>query len=149
MANRFPAKALAEQYFNQLKSNGHTVPRNEKTGEVLTSFGVGKEYKVHAAGKPEETLIVRCTQDCPTHLKVMHIGYVITGKKKSGLREMVSANNPLSIYSTKEAAEAQLQAIHTNNNPETIEQLMGTNLRVDITTRWTEDGDSTRTVFPD
>jgi hypothetical protein len=61
-------KTIPLRYFNELKNSGHTVPRDEKTGNILTNFKVGSEYTI---GNPEnkETVKARCTQDCPHHLK--------------------------------------------------------------------------------
>lgn len=58
-------KTIADRYFNELK-NGSTVPRNEKTGDVLP-FKVGKEYIIRNEITKEE-IKARCTQDCPYHL---------------------------------------------------------------------------------
>lgn len=62
-------KELTEQTFEELKQFGSTVPRN-KNRYIITSFKVSHEYTVRKYGTTE-TLKVRCTQDCPTHLKVI------------------------------------------------------------------------------
>lgn len=66
--NKLPKKILSDRYFNELKS-GHTVPRNEKTGEPIP-FRVGKEYIIVNKSTKEE-IKARCTQDCPYHLIVI------------------------------------------------------------------------------
>jgi hypothetical protein len=60
-----PKKKLSDRYFNELKS-GHTVPRDEKTGEPIP-FRVGGNYIIINELTKEE-LRARCTQDCPYHL---------------------------------------------------------------------------------
>lgn len=60
-------KTIPERYFNELKNSGHTVPRYEINGEVITSFKVGKEYKINFE-KGGEVIKARCTQNFPTHL---------------------------------------------------------------------------------
>lgn len=62
-------KVLTEQTFEELKQFGHGVPR-DKNRYIVTSFKVSKEYTVRKKGT-NEVLRVRCTQDCPTHLKVI------------------------------------------------------------------------------
>jgi hypothetical protein len=75
----------------------------------------------------------------------MHTRYVITRVIKE-LRYMVGANNYYSTYLTKEIAEQKLKDIIENNNPDTIEQLMGTDLKV-LPVECYPSGDSTKTVF--
>lgn len=58
-------RKIADRYFNELK-NGHTVPRNEKTGNTLV-FTVGKVYKIKNE-RTNETVNAKCTQDCPCAL---------------------------------------------------------------------------------
>lgn len=58
-------KTIPDRYFDELKSSGHTVPRNETTGEPIP-FRVGKEYTIK--NTKGETAQVRCTQDCPHHI---------------------------------------------------------------------------------
>ncbi len=60
-------KQIADRYFNELKDNGHTVPRDTKTGEVLP-FTVSKEYVIKNKDTGE-TIKARCTQNCPCSLK--------------------------------------------------------------------------------
>jgi hypothetical protein len=62
-------KELTEQTFEELKQFDSTVPR-DKNRHIVTSFKVGKEYEVRKYGT-KETLKVRCTQDCPTHIKII------------------------------------------------------------------------------
>jgi len=62
-------KKLTEQTFEELKQFGSTVPR-DKNRYIDNSFKVGKEYEVVKEGTTE-TLKVRCTQDCPTHIKII------------------------------------------------------------------------------
>lgn len=59
------------EYFNQIKNSGHTVPRDKKTGNVL-SFAVGKHFEI-TNNENDEVLKVVCTQDCPTSLKLLTI----------------------------------------------------------------------------
>lgn len=62
-------KVIPQRYFNELKDRQNTVPRNEKTGELIP-FKVGKEYTIQAE-ETKETIKVRCTQDCPYNLRVI------------------------------------------------------------------------------
>lgn len=62
-------KQIPYRYFSELKNEGHTVPRNEKTGQVLP-FKVGGEYTI-TNNKTNETLKAKCTQNCPYHLKLI------------------------------------------------------------------------------
>lgn len=66
--NKLPKKLLSDRYFKELKS-GHTVPRDEKTGELIP-FRVGKEYIIVNQLTKEE-IKARCTQNCPYHLIVI------------------------------------------------------------------------------
>lgn len=59
-------KTIPSRYFNELKDSGHTVPRDEKTGEVMP-FKVSKNYTIINHDTKEE-VTARCTQDCPYHL---------------------------------------------------------------------------------
>lgn len=61
-------KTIPSRYFSELKENGHTVPRDEQSGEVMTNFLVGKEYIIEDK-KTKETIKARCTQSHPHHLK--------------------------------------------------------------------------------
>lgn len=66
-------KIISERAFNELKSNGHCVPRvhdPKDHTDRITNFGVGKEYKVKFKGGTE-ILTVRCTQNCPINIKVV------------------------------------------------------------------------------
>lgn len=63
-------KTIHERAFNELKENGHCVPRLWDTADNITQFTVGKEYFVTTAHSTEK-LKVRCTQDCPIHIKVI------------------------------------------------------------------------------
>ena len=40
---KYPKKTIPDRYWNELNNSGSTVPRNEKTGDVLP-FVVGKQY---------------------------------------------------------------------------------------------------------
>lgn len=61
-------KTIGDQYYNEIKLSGHGVPRNIKTGEQIP-FSVGKDYYIISLLN-KEPLFVRCTQDCPYHLKI-------------------------------------------------------------------------------
>lgn len=63
-------KKIPARYFDELKNSGHTVPRNEKTGDIMTNFKVGSEYVI-VNDKTKEGVKARCTQDCPHHLKLI------------------------------------------------------------------------------
>lgn len=63
-------KFLYDQYFKELQTRGATVPRYLTSGEVMNGFKVGKEYNVFNS-TTKETIKVRCTQNCPTHLIVI------------------------------------------------------------------------------
>ncbi len=60
-------KIIPQRYYNELLNDGHTVPRNEKTGEVLP-FKVGGEYNI-VCNENKTPIKARCTQNCPYHLK--------------------------------------------------------------------------------
>lgn len=60
-------KIIPNRYFDELKDLGHTVPRNESTGEVLT-FKVGKEYTIFNENRSERVKAV-CSQNSPYALK--------------------------------------------------------------------------------
>ncbi len=62
-------KKIPLRYFNELKKDGTTVPRNEKTGEVI-SFIVSKIYNI-SNDKNKEIIKAICTQNCPYHLKTI------------------------------------------------------------------------------
>lgn len=64
MANR---RKIDIQYFNELK-NGGVVPRNVKTGKPIDLI-VGKVYSIQCE-QTKEVLRAKCTQDCPTYLKL-------------------------------------------------------------------------------
>jgi len=74
------------------------------------------------------------------------IKYVITAIKKDGLRHMAFDNNHLNTYDTAELAEQKKKAVLENNNPETVLELVGSDLKVLPVECW-DSGDSTRTVF--
>jgi len=59
-------KTIAERYFNELKTSGHTVPRFESSGEVIP-MKVGQVYLITHPSGPG-VIKAKCTQDCPTHL---------------------------------------------------------------------------------
>lgn len=61
---------LSKQTFADLKGKGHGVPRYESTGAIIP-MNVGKTYTVKGHGTTE-TLKVKVTQDCPTHLIVIN-----------------------------------------------------------------------------
>lgn len=66
-------KTISERAFNELKSNGHCVPRVYNPSDptdAITPFAVGKEYEVKYKGG-DEVLRVRCTQDCPINIKLI------------------------------------------------------------------------------
>lgn len=63
-------KKIPHRYFEELVSLGHTVPRYEDSGEQIP-FQVGKEYTI-GNDKDQRTIKVRCTQNCPFHIKVIH-----------------------------------------------------------------------------
>lgn len=62
---------IPNRYYIELVDCGHTVPRNESTGDNLT-FKVGKDYEIHDP-VTKNYVIARCTQDCPYALKLLHI----------------------------------------------------------------------------
>lgn len=57
------------QTFEEIKQYGHGVPRTEDR-HIQENFSVGKEYLIHVDGSNEQ-LHVRCTRNCPTHLRVI------------------------------------------------------------------------------
>jgi len=58
-------KIIPVRYFNELKNEGHTVPRFESTGKVMP-FTVGKTYTMQSTSKSDnETVKAKCTQNCP------------------------------------------------------------------------------------
>ena len=57
---------ISEQKFDEIKSSGFGVPR-DNSGNVVV-FSVGREYTI---SKGSESLRVSCSQDCPTCLKVI------------------------------------------------------------------------------
>ncbi len=61
-------KTIPERYWNELK-DGSTMPRDEKTGEVIP-FKVGWDYDI-VYKKNGEKLKARCTQNCPYTLKLL------------------------------------------------------------------------------
>ena len=66
-------KIISERAFNELKTNGHCVPRvyNPKDqNDSITPFVVGKEYEVKYKGG-KEIVKVRCTQNCPINIKLI------------------------------------------------------------------------------
>lgn len=63
-------RIVTEQTFLEIKSTGHGVPR-DKARYIQENFSVGKDYIIYCKELPDEKLNVRCTQDCPTHLKVV------------------------------------------------------------------------------
>lgn len=60
---------VSQQTFEEILSSGHGVPRTA-TRYVQTGFSVGKEYEIFPPEK-DKSLKVICTQDWPTHLKVI------------------------------------------------------------------------------
>jgi len=57
---------IAQRYFDELVDSGHTVPRDEKTGDTLI-FKVGKDYEI-STPEVDKTVTARCTQNNPCHL---------------------------------------------------------------------------------
>lgn len=62
-------KIISNSTYELLKLSGHAVPRTEGN-YIQTNFLVGKEYMVTTKDNLEP-IKVRCTQDCPHHLKVI------------------------------------------------------------------------------
>lgn len=62
-------KKISSESFEILKISGHVVPRNKN--KYIIPFVVGKEYIVQNE-ETKETLKVRCTQDCPHHLRLIN-----------------------------------------------------------------------------
>lgn len=62
-------KIIPNRYFDELKDLGHTVPRNENTGKVLT-FKVGKEYTIFNENRSDRVKAV-CSQNSPYALKII------------------------------------------------------------------------------
>jgi hypothetical protein len=60
-------RLIGDESFEVLKSVGHDVPRDN--ARYIIPFRVSSEYIVK--NSKGETLKVRCTQDCPTHLRVI------------------------------------------------------------------------------
>ncbi len=59
---------IADRYYNELKNQGHTVPRNIKTGDTL-NYRVGGIYMVQSDDKTiKEQIRAKCTQNCPCAL---------------------------------------------------------------------------------
>lgn len=70
MGKRLKIVTIRLESFDQLQERGHCVPRDEGQHIMYGSFNVGKEYLVrHSAST--KTLRVKCTQDCPTNLKLI------------------------------------------------------------------------------
>ena len=62
-------KLISQQTFADIKANGHGVPRNEKTGEVV-HLTISKNYTLKCF-KTGELIRVKTTQTYPTHVKVI------------------------------------------------------------------------------
>ena len=62
-------KKISNESFEILKVSGHVVPRTKSKN--IIPFAVGKEYIVENE-ETKETLKVRCTQDCPHHLRLIN-----------------------------------------------------------------------------
>lgn len=76
----------------------------------------------------------------------MNIRYVVTAIKKGGLRELAFDNNSRNTYATEEEATQKMQDVINNNNPETVAELVGTDLKV-LPVQCYAGGDSTKTIF--
>lgn len=66
---KLTTKLIPFRYFNELKNRGNTVPRNEKTGDLIP-FKVGAEYFI-CFEKNGQPLRVKCTQNCPYNLRLI------------------------------------------------------------------------------
>lgn len=62
-------RIISNSAYELLKSSGHVVPRTDNN-DIQTNFSVGKEYFVTSKDNLEP-IKVRCTQNCPHHLKVI------------------------------------------------------------------------------
>lgn len=60
-------RRIEPNYFDELLHRNNTVPRDKKTGDVL-SFVVGKEYTITDGLRKAR---VKCTQNCPTNLLLL------------------------------------------------------------------------------
>lgn len=59
---------IAARYFNELKNEGHTVPRTESNGNTL-NLRVSGIYMVQSIDKDNtEQIRAKCTQNCPCSL---------------------------------------------------------------------------------
>lgn len=58
---------VSKQTFDEIKLFGHGVPRTNAR-YIDERFKVSKEYLIE---HESETLKVRCTQNCPVHLRVI------------------------------------------------------------------------------
>lgn len=110
-------KHIPARYFNELKNSGHTVPRDEKTGDVLP-FKVGKNYTIINPDTKEE-ITARCTQDCPFHLKLIEPVIFETGATTHAVNELI-----LFTDTTSELSELKdniyKQVIHKQSCPNDI-----------------------------
>lgn len=61
-------KVISDSSYSLLVASTRVVPRDEANN--LVSFKVGKEYTVISKSNDKE-IKVRCTQDCPYHLKMI------------------------------------------------------------------------------
>lgn len=61
-------KIISQSTYELLESNGHAVPRTA-TNYIQTGWKIGQDYLVKSE-KQQKPLKVRCTQDCPFHLRV-------------------------------------------------------------------------------
>ena len=61
-------KTISNESYEVLKSSGHVVPRNENG--FIIPFVVGKKYEVKSKDN-DDLITVKCTQDCPYHLKTI------------------------------------------------------------------------------
>jgi len=63
-------KITSQPTYDLLVSRGHGVPRTDNN-DIQDGWIVGKRYLVKPTNE-REPLKVRCTQDCPYHLQVVH-----------------------------------------------------------------------------
>ncbi len=69
-------KIISTEAYNTLLHSGHCVPRAPLTGkitdweDIIVPFRVSKEYQVISPDN-KTPLKVRCTQDCPIHIRLI------------------------------------------------------------------------------
>ena len=76
--------------------------------------------------------------------------YAVTFKNKDGLRVLTRQNTANNFHSTKKAGETWLNSMLANSSKDTVKQVFGDkpDFKV-IQVECYENGDCTRTVFPD